>query len=220
MKYYIIENGNPVGPFEVVELIGKGLKGADLVWTEGYTDWVAAANVEEIAIALNDASRQSMPEMPRQPQYQQPQGYAQPPYQQPGAYQSGGPYQQAPGNGYYQQPYGQTQYQPQGAAYPQPQQPGWQGQQGAPYEVPPKSWLAESIILTLCCCLPIGIYCIVKASSVNSLWAAGQYDEARAASDKAKKWLIIGLIAGIVLNIVVTILNFALSNSVSSLYDI
>lgn len=208
MKYYIVENGNATGPFEVAELIDRGIKGSDLVWTEGFADWVTAGNVEEISVAIRESRGASMPEMPGQcpPPYPQqggcPTGNCQPPvYSQVG-------YQQS--NNYAGQPnYGQPPYQ---------QAPGWQ--QPAPYEMPPKSWLVESILLTLCCCLPIGIYCIVKASSVNSLWNCGRYDEAREASEKAKKWLIIGLIVGVILNILSVIVNLAFTSSLSDLYNI
>ena len=56
MKYYIVENGNPSGPFEVEELIANGLRGGDLVWTEGFPDWVVASEVAEIAMALASAT--------------------------------------------------------------------------------------------------------------------------------------------------------------------
>lgn len=212
MKYYIVENGNAVGPFEVAELIDRGIKGSDLVWTEGFADWVMAGNVEEISVAIRESQGPSMPEMPGQCRPPYPQGGCQPgncppPYPQ-GVYQQ--PNNYAGGNGYSGQPNcGQPPYQ---------QTPGWQ--QPSPYEMPPKSWLVESILLTLCCCLPIGIYCIVKASSVNSLWNCGRYEEAREASEKAKKWLIIGLIVGIILNIVSVIVNIAFTNSLSELYNI
>ncbi len=207
MKYYIVENGNAVGPFEVAELIDRGIKCSDLVWTEGFADWVTAGNVEEISVAIRESRGASMPEMPGQcpPPYPQsgcPTGNCQPP-----VYSQGG-YQQS--NNYAGQPnYGHSPYQ---------QAPGWQ--QPAPYEMPPKSWLVESILLTLCCCLPIGIYCIVKASSVNNLWNCGRYDEAREASEKAKKWLIIGLIVGVILNILSVIINLAFTSSLSDLYNI
>ena len=188
MKYYIVENGNPSGPFEVEELIANGLRGGDLVWTEGFPDWVVASEVAEIAMALASATaceqEFSAPEAPKEqcaPEMPPYQGQQQNPYQQPTSGQQP-PYCQQPQ--FNQPPYGQQ---------------GWQQQQ--PVDVPPKSWLAESIILTLCCCIPIGIYCIVKSSQVNSLWYQGQYEEARKASDTSKKWLIIGLIIGIVFGI-------------------
>ena len=228
MKYYIVENGNPSGPFEVEELIANGLRGGDLVWTEGFPDWVVASEVAEIAMALASATaceqEFSAPEAPKEqcaPEMPPYQGQQQNPYQQPTSGQPPRPQGQYWNNGqpqYQQPPYQQPQncqpngFQPLPNAGQQPpycQQPqfnqppygqqGWQQQQ--PVDVPPKSWLAESIILTLCCCIPIGIYCIVKSSQVNSLWYQGQYEEARKASDTSKKWLIIGLIIGIVFGI-------------------
>lgn len=205
MKYYIVENGNAVGPFEVAELIDRGIKGSDLVWTEGLADWVTAGNVEEISVALRESQGPSMPGQcpPPYPQGGCQSGNCQPPVYPQGGYQQ--PANYVGGNGYAGQP-------------PYQQASGWQ--QPSPYEMPPKSWLVESILLTLCCCLPIGIYCIVKASSVNSLWNCGRYEEAREASEKAKKWLIIGLIVGLIINILSVIVNIAFTSSLSELYNI
>lgn len=65
-------------------------------------------------------------------------------------------------------------------------------------EVCPKTWLAESILITLFCCIPFGIVGIVKASSVSSKFSVGDFAGARRASADAKKWVTIGLICGIV----------------------
>lgn len=53
-----------------------------------------------------------------------------------------------------------------------------------------------AIICTICCCLPLGIYGIIKAAKVNGLYMAGLYDEAVNAANEAKKWSLIGIIAG------------------------
>ena len=45
------------------------------------------------------------------------------------------------------------------------------------YTVPPKNWLIESILVTLFCCLPLGIAGIINASKVE--------------------WTIYGVLAGI-----------------------
>lgn len=61
MKYYVAENEQPVGPFEVGQLVARGLKGTDLVWAEGFEGWVPAESVEEIRMALyspNGASQE------------------------------------------------------------------------------------------------------------------------------------------------------------------
>ena len=73
-------------------------------------------------------------------------------------------------------------------------------QDGAP-NIP--NYLVQSILVTLCCCLPLGIVAIIKASSVNNLIANGDYEGAQAASDEAKKWCTYGLVLGIISNLLV-----------------
>lgn len=65
-------------------------------------------------------------------------------------------------------------------------------------EVCPKTWLAESILVTIFCCIPFGIVGIVKASSVSSRFSIGDFAGARRASADAKKWVTIGLVCGII----------------------
>lgn len=66
-------------------------------------------------------------------------------------------------------------------------------------EVQPKNYLIESILVTLCCCQPLGIVSIVFASQVNSKYAAGDYSGAVKASKEAKKWMIWGTAAGLII---------------------
>ncbi len=61
----------------------------------------------------------------------------------------------------------------------------------------PKTWLVESILVTLFCCLPFGIVGIIQASNVNTLFAQGHYDKAMEASQKAGKWTKIGFFCGL-----------------------
>lgn len=70
--------------------------------------------------------------------------------------------------------------------------------------MPPKpdNNLVLAIVTTICCCLPLGIYAIVKAAKVNGLYIAGQYDEAVETAAEAKKWSIIGIVVGLVINII------------------
>ena len=72
---------------------------------------------------------------------------------------------------------------------------------------PPKTWLVESILVTLFCCLPFGIAGIVNASKVESLFYAGDIDGANRSSEEAKKWTTfsfwIGLVVGVIYLIVV-----------------
>lgn len=61
----------------------------------------------------------------------------------------------------------------------------------------PESYLIWAILSTLLCCLPLGIVSILKANQVDSLWLNGRYDEATAASETAKKWVIITAVVGL-----------------------
>jgi len=74
---------------------------------------------------------------------------------------------------------------------------------------PPKTWLVESILVTIFCCLPFGIAGIVNASKVESRFYAGDVDGANRASADAKKWTIVGLCVGAVVVIIYLILIFA-----------
>ncbi|WP_084793530.1 CD225/dispanin family protein [Prevotella ihumii] len=66
--------------------------------------------------------------------------------------------------------------------------------------MPPKpdNYLILAILTTACCCLPIGIYAIILANRVNTYYFAKQYDLAVLTAREAKKWSIIGIVAGIV----------------------
>lgn len=92
-------------------------------------------------------------------------------------------------------------------------QGGFQNQPGM--GTPPNNYLIFAIFTTICCCLPTGIYAIIRATKVNTYFAMGQYDMARQASEDAKRWSIIGLIIGVVCNI----LGFALGLFSSIMQD-
>ncbi|MBO7609125.1 MAG: CD225/dispanin family protein [Muribaculaceae bacterium] len=84
MKYFIAENGNPAGPFDLNELLEHGLTVNSLLWNETMPQWTEASNIPEVMNFLNGAAQRTVPPIPpqRQWQYQQPQ-YAQQPYRQP-----------------------------------------------------------------------------------------------------------------------------------------
>lgn len=66
----------------------------------------------------------------------------------------------------------------------------------------PKTWMAESILVTIFCCLPFGIVGIVNASKVSSLFAAGNVEAAQKASADAGKWTKIGFIVGLIVTVI------------------
>jgi hypothetical protein len=84
--------------------------------------------------------------------------------------------------------------------------------------VPPSSaagaqipnYLWQSIVVTLCCCLPLGIVSIIFAAQVNSKLAQGDIAGARDASQKAKMFALIGFGVGLVLIVLSMIFNGAM----------
>ena len=188
MKYYIAENGQPAGPFEPNELMLHGLTVNSLVWCEGMPNWTSASQVPELMALLSgqpfnpgniDVSMPQVPPMGTEVPLPQvpPFGGGQ---QQPAPY--GTPYGQATGN----QPYAPPQY----------------GPETQRQQVMPKTWLTESILVTvlsfLCLCNIIaaipGIIAIFKANSVKTKFMQGDIQGANAASASAKKWMIIAAV--------------------------
>ncbi len=74
----------------------------------------------------------------------------------------------------------------------------------------PKNYLVESILVTLFCCLPLGIVAIINASKVNSAYDSGNHEEAQKASNDAKKWMKYSLIAGVIVIVLYLIFLFAM----------
>ena len=71
------------------------------------------------------------------------------------------------------------------------------------------NYLWQSIVVTLCCCLPLGIVSIIFAAQVNSKLAQGDIAGAQEASQKAKMFALIGFGVGIVVIILSMIFNGA-----------
>ena len=75
---------------------------------------------------------------------------------------------------------------------------------------PPDNNLVWAIVSTILCCWPIGIFAIIKSTSVNKLWAQGDYAGAQKAADDAKKYSIWGAAAGLILVVLYLIFVVAL----------
>ncbi len=78
----------------------------------------------------------------------------------------------------------------------------------------PKTWLVESILVTIFCFLPLGIIALIHAWQVDEYYNKRDYDLAIKYSDSAKRWCKYGLIAALVFWAIPIILLFILGFSI------
>ena len=234
MKYYIAENGQPAGPFEVNELLAHGMTVNSQVWCETMENWTAAGQVPELMPLLGIEPQPAvLPEQPayqpEQPAYQPEQQAYQPeqPAYEPQQQQAYQPQQQA------YQPQQQQAYQPQQQPYQQGQPSGGyaqpqyaQPQYAQPLPAIPKNWMTESVLIVilsaLCCCNPIsfitGIVALVNAGKVKSAYERGDMFTAQESSKSAKTWTLISLVImllSVVVGIVILMTSPAFMESIS-----
>ncbi len=77
MNYYIIYNGQQVGPMPKEQLVAYGLNPSSKVWCEGMPNWADASTVADLQSLLYP-QQPPMPQPPHQGGYQQPPYNAQP----------------------------------------------------------------------------------------------------------------------------------------------
>jgi hypothetical protein len=87
-----------------------------------------------------------------------------------------------------------------------PNYPSSGGFDPPPYGQPIPNYLWQSIVVTLLCCLPGGIVAIVYATRVQNRQQLGDIQGALDASQKAKTWCIVSLVAGLVLGVLYLLL--------------
>lgn len=177
--YYVDGNNQQQGPIDAAQLPSFGVTAKTLVWCEGMANWQAAGEIPELASFF--AAKQ--PEIPVQPQMQ-PGTPTQPQMQQ------------------------QVQPQPmninnfQQTQQPMNTQPPFQQPNNQQMPPQPDNYLVWAILVTVLCCLPFGVASIIYSVKVGSLYAQGDYNGAVDASQKAKKFAMIGGIGGLVFIII------------------
>lgn len=77
----------------------------------------------------------------------------------------------------------------------------------APVAIP--NYLVQSILVTLFCCVPLGIPAIVYSAQVNNKIVSGDLDGARESSRKARVWAYWAFGVGIVFGILYLFLAVA-----------
>lgn len=68
-------------------------------------------------------------------------------------------------------------------------------------DAPVPNYLPWAIAVTLCCCLPGGVFAIVYSVKANGAAADGNLAEARKAADTARLWLIISAVGTLVIGL-------------------
>lgn len=74
------------------------------------------------------------------------------------------------------------------------------------------NYLVHSIVATVLCCLPAGIVGIVYASQVNGKLASGDIAGAQKASQNARLWTIISVVAGLVFGVIYFVFVLGMQN--------
>ena len=74
----------------------------------------------------------------------------------------------------------------------------------------PETYLLESILVTIFCCLPLGIVAIVKSLKVSEYYNRGQYAEAKVQSEETKMYFELGAIIGVSIIVLILIVYFSI----------
>ncbi len=76
---------------------------------------------------------------------------------------------------------------------------------------PIKNWLTESVLVTILCCMPLGIGGIINASNVDKLASYGDMDGARRAAARAKSFVVAAVVSGVLMTILYLVMQFVAS---------
>lgn len=77
-----------------------------------------------------------------------------------------------------------------------------------PSIAPPKTWLLESILTTVFCCMPAGVVGLIYAVQVRDMISLNRLELAHKYSSQAKVWTIVSFSIGIVFFIIWILLLF------------
>lgn len=173
-KYWIIENGKPVGPFSIEDLKVRRDFTADLpVWCAEFTDWTTAGEVPELACEIVEEEAAEEPSIEKEEEKKAKLedlfGIKMP----------------SDNN--------KSQYQPQ----PQP----WIIT-AIPEEINgvkrPNNYMVWNIVMLFCCCLPAAVVGLIFSSQVNRKWMHGDIEGALKASEYAQWCVILSFVLGLV----------------------
>jgi hypothetical protein len=80
----------------------------------------------------------------------------------------------------------------------------------------PPTYLWQSIVVMLLCCLPLGIPALIFSTKVKPAFASGDYAAAMEASKKAKLFCILSLVIGLIVQVIYIGINIAVFMSTAA----
>lgn len=185
MDWYYALNGKQQGPVneeQVRELVQRGvLRAPDLVWCQSMAAWTKVEDTPELSSLLIAVGAPRPVSVPMQPvDTFNPSDVA---------------------NDLYGGRDNDVSFQPSGPS------------RQSPYDInrprQVKTYLVESILATLFCCLPLGIVAIINAAQANSALGSGNYGRAEELAERAKQFMWYSVIVGVVANLIGFIIGFA-----------
>jgi hypothetical protein len=78
------------------------------------------------------------------------------------------------------------------------------------HDIPPNTYLWQSMVLTVFCVMPFGLPALLYASSIESKWATGDRIGAHEAARIARKLCLLGLGFGLLIMVAYAVLIAAL----------
>lgn len=222
MKYWIIVDEQPCGPYELEQLDGLGLTPETPVWHSGMKDWQPASEVSELAGCLVSAleresarlaaeaealeaereaeAAKSTPVIPPLPESEptpEPEPSSEPEVSQPGVEEREVIIEES-----------QPEPAPEESApaeptfvyrqWQQPEQTCQAPAENADNRPMPPTYLGWSIAAMLLCCLIPGIIAVIYAAKIPTLYNTGEIDKAYRYSERVEWWLQISIVLGLI----------------------
>lgn len=75
------------------------------------------------------------------------------------------------------------------------------------------NYLVQAILVTICCCLPLGIVAIVYAAQVDSKVRIGDIAGAQQSSDNARTWCWVAFGAGVIGTVIGLLIQFGMMSA-------
>lgn len=138
MRYYILHQGQEIGPFEIHELRKQALDEATLIREETSEQWLPAYRYKDVLHLSDD-----------------------------------------------QEQVADTNYR-------------HESDKVIKEMIMPRTWVVESIICMLCCCIPCGLVALIYALNVENNFLRGDYERSVKNSNRAKLWIYGGLIFAVI----------------------